>query len=309
MSAIAHPIWSPKNFGFSQTQTSFNERVYQVFSQKEMAVSVVYQYYRTFAGSVIETVRTRGKEAAFDPTKKWVVFTKKFFADLVDHYVADGIAKFKSQSDYGPIKDIVLRSGLKELVFYNCILEAKKVADSFFCHDICFSRVQLNQCVDYWADTNTRMVIMHLQEAYGYKQIGSRLEFSDADIEKFGLSKESVTQNPATMSCFAYALFHVEELEARHCIFKNERSLELIHLLDLLTKWNYYSVAMPDKGDLVAYINDQGKAAHLAVFVEDDIVHSKPGDRSPYAYNHKMFHVGFEYGNKVVFFRKGPELN
>lgn len=294
--------------GFPQDNFLFSRegRSYQVFQQTEMKVSVVFQQYRMVAGSIIETVRLRGKEFSSRP---WNLFSRSFFSQLVDHYTAYGKYAAKTDPDFGPIKNIVSLSGVSLDVYLQSIETASQIAHSFFDRDVIFPQFAPTELIDRWADEASVLTVRYLRESLGYKRVDWPFVFKESDLAKFGVSSSFVTLKPGDLSCYAYALFHVGEVDAAPLIFKKDRASELHDLFNLLTKWNYFSVHKPDKGDLVVYLGDDGVARHMAVFVEGDIVASKPGDQSPYVYTHPIFQVGFEYGNKVIFFRKGPSLS
>ncbi len=143
-----------------------------------------------------------------------------------------------------------------------------------------------------------------------YKFVGSirgqLIAFSEENIKAFDIRRDEITQDPKRLSSFAYALLYVGELAAKRFIFCE---VALCPILDLLGQWDYFSVANPGKGDLVLYLTSDRVPKHMAVFVEEQWVHSKFGESSPYSYTHKMFDLFSDYGTRVIFFRKGPGLS
>lgn len=253
------------------------EGPYPIFSQKKRKVSFVLHEYLRGVELIIFKVCMEAKAAIRSPSNPVISFSKK----LLSEWVSDAV----------------------------CMEEARKIAHRFFDREIRFSQFTPESSIDYWRDEFSRSTVQYLHEAVGYKRCEAPLVFTEADIARFGLIPSLVTQKPLEMSCFAYALFYVGELEARDYIFKQVEVCDRPNLFNLLSGLDYFPVANPSKGDLVVYVNSNGKANHMGVFVEGDLVHAKPGDRARFAYTHKIFDVEFEYGNRVIFFRKGPGLN
>jgi len=165
---------------------------------------------------------------------------------------------------------------------------------------------QLNhssQDVEKW---KMEMVIASSNFAYislGAVQSHQKISFSEVDLKLFNVEKKAVKQDPQKMSCLAFALLQMKELQAKDLIFSGHNDDRLDGIMPQLINWGYRAVETPDEGDLVIYlIND--KPVHAGVYTESGKVHSKLGRQNPYSHQHKLFDILPNLGNQVVFFRK-----
>lgn len=165
---------------------------------------------------------------------------------------------------------------------------------------------QLNhssQDVEKW---KKEMVIASSNFAYtslGAVQSHEKISFSEEDLKLFNVEKKAVKQDPQKMSCLAFALLQMKELQAQDLIFSGHNDDRLDGIVPQLINWGYRAVKTPDEGDLVIYlVND--KPVHAGVYTESGKVHSKLGRQNPYSHQHKLFDILPNLGNQVVFFRK-----
>jgi hypothetical protein len=165
---------------------------------------------------------------------------------------------------------------------------------------------QLNHSLQDVENWKMDMVIQSSNFAYkslGAQQSQEKISFSAEDLEFFKIKENEVKQNPQKMSCLAFALLQMKEMQAKDLIFSGHNDERLDGIVPQLIKWGYRAVKTPDEGDLVVYlVND--KPVHAGVYSESGKVHSKLGRFNPYSHHHKLFDLPPNLGNQVIFFRQ-----
>jgi hypothetical protein len=139
---------------------------------------------------------------------------------------------------------------------------------------------------------------------YGMRCSGEEIQFTEEDLQAFGVKKEDVTNRPTQLQCIAYAFLQTRELRAKSMIFHGEELLAA--LPGLLKKWGYQPIVQPSEGDLVVYLKER-KPIHMGYMLPSGEVRSKLGTMNPFAYNHPIGTLPDLFGDEVVFFRKAVE--
>lgn len=191
--------------------------------------------------------------------------------------------------------------------FQKNILKAKEIALSFFVKNgnpLFFYTASKKDVDDKIAD-----LVMETQ-SYCYDHLDmvkspQPFFFSQKDLETFQISRSDITVHSVAMSCLAYALLQVGEVQAKDIIFQGKGVDEVLkNIISYLKKWGWKPIDTPREGDLAIYLSDDMMPQHIAVYLENGRVSSKPGLLNAHSYTHPLFDLAAFYGDKVVFFRK-----
>jgi hypothetical protein len=224
------------------------------------------------------------------------------FNELIEFYAEDE-EKDVSIAKRTKVTELTAMTGLTKGEIPRTLKMAKSIALKFFKEPSVFAYSATPQEIDDWVMSTTLEQVRFFNTFLSLKYSQQPVAFSPEQLKQFDVTKPA-TQDPALMSCYAYALLQVGETRAKNQIFYKEKNQALQQVVDLLHQWKYTAVSEPMKGDLVVYFVE-GKVKHMGIFTESGKVESKLGDNGgEFACTHPIFDVPITYGNQIVFFRK-----
>lgn len=310
------PSWSDTLGSLSGSTLTERGREYTCYSPPKAGSQLVLHCCIDIVANSLEEIATT---ALGQSTKKAAGLFRVLVQSSLEHFSAQYDLPREEENRKAAklntkLVQLAAVTGLSEKEYVQCIGLAKTFASDFFATR--FAELGGNPIFTYGVNSQelqewkkAKIVEMH---NFAYEKLSNRLhqqtvDFSQADLDAFGIAdKGEVTADPKQMTCVAYALLQARAPEAKGIIFKAEGGdAPLLEILNLLPRWGYQSVDLPQEGDLIVYLYN-GTPAHVGCATGSGLVLSKLGVNNPSSHFHKPFNVPVFYGNKILFFRRSP---
>jgi hypothetical protein len=291
------PFWS----SFGQELQVDRSSKYTVYKPAEITTTtLLLSIYNAVINKCLRGIATIAKDViskkteATDPTSEFEVEPYNCLDEGV--VVLYGDSKEKTT--------LCSQMGATEQQFDKCLERAEELAKAFFAEkgipvfnysweEPDFKRWLQEVCNEQYFDSLSYLDLERSEDP---------IQYTEEQLSSFGISEKSEISIEATnISCFAYALLLVGEIEARNVIFKAK---SVNDPLKWLQKRNWQIVEVPQVGDLVVYLDDKDEPLHFGYYVGEGLVKSKFGNKCPFSCLHTFFNTPTEYGKRILFLRK-----
>lgn len=281
-------------------------RTYQALSPISNTAAVTFSVYCKIMHEVreamIRTVNEKIKKPS--PFTPFFRINENATGAEINRAAGEFIKSFKMSSPAQ--KETILSFGVSEEQCIKCVNIAAEIAKQYFGkQDLIFIYGAKPTDSSHLAKERIVDQLNKLYPALGMRQSEEPVAFTQDDLNAFDIQQNDIKSDPAKLSCLAYALLKSRELNAKELIFsKGGDDTTLRNIFEVLESWGYRAVTEPKPGNLIVYLDQNGKPDHVAVYLGDQKAQSKIGINNPYSHVHPIFAVNT---SKVIFFQKNTQ--
>lgn len=295
-----HPLWEV-NHELTLDQFKDKNKVYHAYHPKKATNYATLTALAVIGQEAFNDIKTQAlkirtlKPIGFfsvNPSNSIEVFQQKLHVS--------------TPQEIARVADALKKMGISVTEYNRSVDKAAHIATEFFqIRENCLFEYRCNNKeIDEWQRTTVTKI-----QNFAYANLGMTPSPEPVNYQREELDfyKEKPIKDPTSLNCLAFALLKTKEPNASKLIFDECSDETLNRIFSFLEQWNYHNVEEPSIGDLVIYLNEEGKPSHVGYINDEGLVHSKLGIANPYSHTHHFFDIPAGYGTTLLFFQKSEE--